>query len=110
MQMDSSDSLIIKGVITADTVLNAVTRVTGVSGKRIRSESRLWPVLEARMITVLVLSSLGLADIKIAWIIKRGRSTVCKSRHSAQNLLEYSRTFRDRLRKVQSIINNINPQ
>lgn len=108
--MDNTTSIIIKGVITADTVIDAVTKVTGISRKRIQSESRLWPVVEARMISVLVLNSLGLADMKIAWIIKRGRSAVCKSRHSAQTLLGYSKIFRDRLEKVQSIINNINLQ
>lgn len=108
--MDNTTSIIIKGVITADTVLDTVTKVTGISRKWIQSESRLWPVVEARMMTVLVLNSLGLSDKKIAWIIKRGRSSVCKSRHSAQSLLEYSKTFRDRLEKVQSIINNINLQ
>lgn len=107
--MDSA-SFIIKGVITADTVINEVTKVTGISRKKILSESRLWPVVESRMISVLVFNSLGLDDMKIAWILKRSRSSVCKSRHTAQNLLEYSKTFQGKLQKVQSIINNINPQ
>lgn len=103
-------SIIIKGVITAGTVIDAVAKVTGVSRKRILSGSRLWPVVESRMISVLVFNSLGLVDIKIAYLLKRGRSSVCKSRHTAQNLLEYSKTFQDKFGKVQSIINNINPQ
>lgn len=107
--MDNT-KIIIKGVMTAQTVIDAVTKVTGISRKKIQSGSRLWPVVESRMISVLVLSSLGLADIKIAWILNRGRSSVCKSRHSAQSLLEYSKTFREKFQKVQSIINNINPQ
>ena len=106
----SNTSIIIKGVITADTVINAVTRVTGIGRKRILSDSRLWPVVEARMISVLVLNSLGLVDMKIAWILKRGRSSVCKCRHTAKKLLEYSKTFQNKFQKVQSIINNINPQ
>lgn len=109
MPMDST-SIIIKGVITADTVIDAVTKVTGISRKKILSESRLWPVVESRMISVVVFNSLGLTDMKIAWILNRGRSSVCKSRHTAQNLLEYSKTFQGKLQKIQSIINNINPQ
>lgn len=107
--MDNT-SFFIKGVITADTVIDAVTKVTGISRKKILSESRLWPVVEARMISALVFNSLGLSDIKIAWILNRGRSSVCKSRHAAQKLLEYSKTFQGKFQKVQSLINNINPQ
>lgn len=107
--MDST-SILIKGVISSDTVIDAVTKVTGISRKKILSESRLWPVVESRMISMLVFRSLGLTDVKIALILKRGRASVCKSRHAAQNLLEYSKTFQGKLEKVQSIINNINPQ
>lgn len=97
--------IIIKGVISSETVLAAVTKVTGISTSRIVSESRLWPVAEARMISVLALNRLGLTDTKTAWILNRGRSNVCKIRHTALNLLEYSKTFRDKLQKVQTIIN-----
>lgn len=103
-------SIIIKDAVTVGTVLDAVAKITGISRKKILSESRLWPVVEARMISILVFNSLGLADMKIAWFLNRGRSSVCKSRHNAQNLLEYSKTFQGKLQKVQSIINNINPQ
>lgn len=107
--MDNT-SMIIKGVMTVGSVLDAVANVTGISRKSILSDSRLWPVVEARMISILVFNSLGLHDMKIGRILNRGRSSVCKSRHTAQKLLEYSKTFQGNLQKVQSIINNINHQ
>lgn len=98
-------TIIIKGVITSDSVFDAVTKVTGISRKRILSESRLWPVVEARMLTTIALNRLGLADAKIAWLVNRGRSTVCKSRHVASDLLQVSSTFKDKFNKVQTILN-----
>lgn len=103
-------SIIIKGVITADTVIDAVTKVTGVSRKRILSESRLWPAVEARMLAMLVFRSLGLIDVKIGWFLNRGRASICKSRNNAIKQLEYSKTFKEKFQKAQSIINNINPR
>lgn len=105
-----NDKIIIKGVMTSGNVLDAVANVTGVSRKRILSDSRQWPAVEARMLSVLVLNWLGLPDIKIAWILNRQRPTVCKSRHAALNLLDCSITFKDKYLKLQTIINNINPQ
>lgn len=95
----------IKGVGSSDTVFDAVTKVTGISRPRLLSESRLWPVVEARMLSAIVLNRLGLVDTKIAWMLNRGRSTICKSRHTGEDLLSVSKTFQDKFNKVQTIIN-----
>ena len=100
-----NNSLIIKGQLSTDTVLEAVTKVTGVSKKNILSGLRYWPVVEARMLSALMLSRLGLVDIKIAWILNRGRASICKSRHVGEDLLQVSKTFQDKFNKVQSILN-----
>lgn len=97
--------IIIKGVGTSDTVFDAVTKVTGISHTRLLSDSRLWPVVEARMLSVLVLNRLGLVDTKIAWMLNRGRSSICKSRHVAEEFLSVSKTFQDKFNKVQTILN-----
>lgn len=103
-------SIIIKGIISSDAVYDAVAKVTGISHARILSDSRQWPVVEARMISILALQSLGLDDFKIASLINRGRSSACKSRHAASRLIEYSKTFRDKFNKVQIILNHQNDE
>lgn len=107
--MDTTN-LTIKGSMTARTVLAAVTKVTGVSRPRILSDSRKWPVTEARMLACVTLFSLGLPDYKIAMIIKRQRSTACKSRHAAARLIGYSKSFRTKLQQIQTILNTSTPQ
>ena len=100
-----NNSFIIKGELSTDTVLEAVTKVTGVSKNNILSDLRHWPVVEARMLSALTLSRLGLVDIKIAWILNRGRASICKSRHAGQNLLDVSKTFQAKFQKLQTILN-----
>jgi hypothetical protein len=98
-------TIIIKGVGSSDTVFDAVTKVTRVSRARLLSDSRLWPVVEARMLSAIVLNRLGLVDTKIASMLNRKRSTVCKSRHAGEDLLQVSKTFKDKFNKVQTILN-----
>lgn len=100
-----NNSLIIKGNVTSDALFDAVAKVTGISRKRLLSESRLWPVVEARMLSALTLSRLGLVDIKIACILNRGRASICKSRHAGENLLAVSKTFQTKFQKLQTILN-----
>lgn len=97
--------IVIKGIITSDTVIDAVAKVTGVSRKRMLSNRRLWPLVEARMLSALTLKRLGLPDMKIAWILSRDRSTVCKSRKTAENLLCYYKSFNEKFQQIQTLIN-----
>lgn len=97
--------IIIKGVGSSDTFFDAVTKVTGISRTRLLSDSRLWPVVEARMLSAIALNRLGLVDEKIASMLNRGRSTMCKSRHAGENLLLVSKTFKDKFQKLQTILN-----
>lgn len=99
-------SLNIKGVGSSDRVFTAVAKVTGISHSKLLSDSRMWPVVEARMLSAITFSRCGLVDKKIAWLINRKRSTVCKSRNVGIGLLEVSKTFKDKYQKVQSIITN----
>lgn len=95
----------IKGVGTSDTFFDAVTKVTGISRTRLLSDSRLWPVVEARMLSAIALNRLGIVDDKIASMLNRGRSTMCKSRHAGEDLLQVSKTFKDKFQKLQTILN-----
>lgn len=90
-----------KDVMTA---IAAAAKVTKTSPAKIKSESRIWPVVEARMLTVLALHDLGLSDYKIACLINRGRSSVCKSRKTARLLLNLSKTFQAKYQKISSLI------
>lgn len=97
--------IIIKGAGSSDTFFDAVTKVTGISHTRLLSDSRLWPVVEARMLSAIALNRLGLVDDKIASMLNRGRSTMCKSRHAGEDLLQVSKTFKDKFQKLQTILN-----
>lgn len=97
--------IIIKGVGSSDTFFEAVAKVTGISRTRLLSDSRLWPVVEARMLSAIALNRLGLVDEKIATMLNRGRSTMCKSRHAGEDLLQVSKTFKDKFQKLQTILN-----
>ena len=103
--MDNKPIIPIKGVGTSDSVLDAVTKVTGISRTRLHSKSRLWPVVEARMLAAIVFNRLGLVDARIAWLLNRGRSSMCKSRHAGEDLLQVSKTFQDKFQKIQNILN-----
>lgn len=103
--MDNKPIIPIKGVGSSDIVFDAVTKVTGVSRSRLLSDSRLWAVVEARMLSAIVLNRLGIVDELIGLMLNRGRSTVCKSRHTGEDLLSVSKTFKDKFNKVQTILN-----
>ena len=100
----------IKGIIPADKIIDTVATITGVSAGDILSDSRAWSAVEARMIIILLFKSLGLPDSRSAHILHRCRSSVCKSRISAQNLLDVSKTFQSKFKEAESIINKINPR
>lgn len=108
--MNCTSQIIISNGITVNAVMTAVTKVTHVSRKQFTSKSRLWPAVEARMLAILIFNYLGLSDLKIAFILNRGRPAICKCRHSATAMLNYSSTFRIRFKKTFDILTNQNIQ
>lgn len=86
-------------------IFSAVYGVTGISRQMLVSESRVWHVSEARLLCILFLYKIGLTDEKIAYILNRGRSNMCKCRHTAENLYDVSKSFRDKYEKIQTILN-----
>lgn len=99
------NSIIIKGRLTAGDLFDAIAKVTAVDRKKMLSDSRMWPAVEARMLAALVMNRMGLVDAKIAWLLNRGRSNVCKIRHTGENLMQVSKTFKDKFQKIQTILN-----
>lgn len=98
MKTDTSTtaSIPVKGYGNTEGIIAAVAKATGVPGKKILSKSKVWPCVEARLLLILLLSHTGLVDQKIAWTVGRGRASVCKSRHVAEDLLDVSKTFRQK--------------
>lgn len=84
-------------------VLDAVSRVTGVSKSNMLSRSRLWPIVEARMLVVLFFSRLGNDDQQTAWLLNRERTTILNARHKAEDYITISRTFSDKFNKIKEI-------
>lgn len=100
-----TNSIIIKGSLTAGNLYDAVAKVTGVSRSMLLSDYRIWPAVEARMLAALVLNRMGIVDAKIAWLLNRRRASVCKSRHTGEDQLKVSKTFQDKYQKLQTILN-----
>ena len=90
-------------MIDTEITLNAVSKVTGISEGKILSRSRLWPLIEARMLLVLSLSRIGQDDQMIADLLGRNRTTILHLRHNAENYIEISKTFKDKFDKVSSL-------
>lgn len=87
----------------SEIVLNAVYRVTGVSKTKILSRSRLWPIVEARMLFVLIFARLGQDDQQTAWMLDRDRTTILNARHKAEDYIEISKSFSDKFNKIKEI-------
>lgn len=87
----------------SDIVLNAVYRVTGVTKNKMQSRSRLWPLVEARMLFVLFSARLGQDDQWTAWVLGRERTTILNARHKAERYIGLSKTFSDKFNKVKEI-------
>ncbi len=89
-------------MIAINTVFAAVHLVTGIYRGRIVSRKRPWPVMEARMLFILAMSRSGASDDRIAAALKRNRSTITKSRNSAESYLAHSVAFSEKLSKIES--------
>lgn len=87
----------------SEIVLNAVSRVTGVSKTKMLSRSRLWPIVEARMLFVLFFAHLGLDDQKTAYMLNRDRTTILNARHRAEDYIGISKTFLEKFNKIKEI-------
>lgn len=82
-------------------VFDAVCKTSGISKEKMLSRSRLWPVVEARMLFVLCASRHGHGDDRIAWALRRDRTTIVKARHNAEDYLSISNIFAEKYDKVQ---------
>ncbi len=82
-----------------ENIMKAVTKVTGICKRKIMSRSRMWPIVEARMIYVLC-ASRTIADVYIAASLGRNRTTVVKTRKNALSYMSVCKTFRDKYAKA----------
>ena len=84
-------------------VYDAIYRVTGISKTKMRSRSRLWPIVEARMLFVLFFARLGQDDQQTAWVLDRDRTTILNARHKAEDYIGISKVFNDKFNKIKEI-------
>lgn len=84
----------------SEIVMDIVSKVTGISKKKMLSKLRQWPVVEARMLYMLFCSRKGYTDQQIAWALSRNRTTVLKSRVKAEDYLKVSRVFAEKYNKI----------
>lgn len=83
-----------------ENAFNAVYMATGICKTKVISRSRLWPVQEARLLFVLLLSRRGYDDQKVAMVLERNRTTIIKSRHTAEDYIKLSSLFHDKYKKA----------
>lgn len=83
--------------------MDIVCKVTGISKKKLLSRLRLWPVVEARMLYMLFCSRKGYNDQQIAWALDRDRTTVLKSRKTAEGYIKLNRGFEEKYNKISEI-------
>ena len=93
----------------SEIVLDAVYRVTGISKTKMRSRSRLWPIVEARMLFVLFFARLGQDDQQTAWVLDRDRTTILNARHKAEEYIGISKAFNDKFNKIKEIYGSAKP-
>ncbi len=84
-------------------VYDAIYRVTGISKTKMRSRSRLWPIVEARMLFVLFFDRRGHDDQSTAWELGRDRTTILNTRHKAEEYIGISMAFKDKFNKIKEI-------
>ncbi|MDE7397030.1 MAG: hypothetical protein K2M98_04820 [Muribaculum sp.] len=85
---------------TTEKIFNEVSRVTGIAVTKMKSPSREWPIVEARMLFILYMARDGASDEKIALALCRARPTVTRSRHNAAQYLTASKSFREKFNKI----------
>lgn len=87
-------------------VFDAIYSVTGVSKTKMLSRSRLWPIVEARMLFVLFLARLGQDDQHTAWMLDRDRTIILNARHKAEDYIGISKSFNAKFGKIKEIYDN----
>lgn len=83
-----------------ENIMDAVTKVTGICKRKMLSRSRLWPIVEARMLFVLFMSRTGHIDEVTASALGRNRTTILKTRHTAESYVTVSKSFQDKYAKL----------
>lgn len=84
-------------------VYDAIYRVTRISKTKMHSRSRLWPIVEARMLFVLFFARSGHDDQSTAWELGRDRTTILNTRHKAEDYINISKTFNDKFNKIKEL-------
>lgn len=87
----------------SEIVLDTVCKITGISKKKVMSRLRLWPLVEARWLFILVTSRRGYSDQQIAWALGRTRTTILKARKKAEDYITVSCIFADKYNKIMNI-------
>lgn len=85
-------------------IYSAVYGATGVDYKMLASNSRLWYISEARLLSILFLYKLGLTDENIGYLLNRGRANICKCRHTAEDLIDVSSSFKEKYKQIENLL------
>lgn len=84
-------------------VYDAIYRATGISKAKMLSRSRIWPIVEARMLFVLFFSRLGHDDQSLSFELGRERTTILNARRKAEDYITISITFADKFNKIKEL-------
>ena len=87
-------------MVKPDKLLEAVSHVTQLPESEIVSPSRMWPLVQARMLFVLYASRNGCRDSFSTSPLHRARPTIFAIRRSARNYIAMSVSFQERYNQV----------
>ncbi len=87
-------------MLLPDLTFEAVAYASGICKRKMLSRSRLWPIVEARMLFIMLACRNGATDQSMAWLLNRSRTTVLKARRNAESYIKISKTFNEKYLKA----------
>lgn len=97
-------------MLNPDIVLDAVCAESGLTRRQLRSASRLYRIVAARMLVMLLLYREGYHDSRIAFLLDRARCTVTLQRHRAMGYLATDKLFLKRYESLKQTIEDAKRQ
>lgn len=90
----------------AKKIIEAVCKESSVRESQLLSASRVFPLVAARMLVILLMERRGYTDEKIGWILNRARVTITSLRVKSHDELDTNPSFRQRYEKIKHSLDN----
>lgn len=91
---------------TAKKIIEAVCKESSLRESQLLSPSRIFPLVAARMLVILLLERRGYTDERIGWILNRARVTITSLRSKSHDELDTNPSFRHRYETLKQTTDN----